>query len=78
MSSQKCPADRSSVGLHASMSSSNDTALRVKKGKHQVIISKFDKWQRNFDLEYQKLMWLRCDRDEQDRSLIALLWCSAC
>ena len=43
-----------------------------------VNVSTFKKWQRNNDREHQMLTWLRCDKDKQDNSLVALLWCSAC
>ena len=77
MSSRKHPADWSLVCPCATTSSTNDTAPKVKKGKGQVAISTFDKWQWKFNWEHQTLTWLRCDRDKRNRSLVALLWYSA-
>ena len=38
----------------------------------------FEKWQRNYDCEHHTLMWLRCDKDKRDKTLVAHLWCSTC
>ena len=50
----------------------------AKKAKRQVSISTFEKWQRNYDREYQTLTWLKCNRDERCRDLVQSLWCSVC
>ena len=64
----------------SSSTSSSDTsdACSTKKAKRQVSISTFEKWQQNFDREHQTLTWLRCDKDQQDRDLVSLLWCAVC
>ena len=74
MYGQKRPLVRSEPPLFSSVgtSSSGDTVLE-KKAKCQVTISTFEKWQRT-----TIMTWLRCDKDEQDKSLVALRWCSAC
>ena len=80
MSCQKHPIARSSRHpLFPSVSSSSSGDIpATKKAKHQVTVSTFEKWQRNFDQEHQTLTWLKCDRDKQDKNLVALLWCSSC
>ena len=75
MSGQKCPAVRSTSASTSRGSVGDPTQ---KKAKRQVSVATFEKWQRNFDREQQTLAWLRCDVDQKDRGLVALLWCSAC
>ncbi len=80
MSGRKRPSVRLSqqtLFSSTSMSSSGATAP-AKKAKRQVTVSTFEKWQRNYDREHQTLSWLRCDTDKEDKSGVALLWCSAC
>ena len=48
-----------------------------KAAKRQVTNSTFEKWQRQFDREYQMLSWLRCDLD-RDKVHVATLWCEVC
>ena len=45
----------------------------AKKVKHQVGVSTFEKWQREFEREYQ-----RYAKDEANRSLVATLHCEVC
>ena len=83
MAGQKCPPVWSEhlVFLSVGTSFSGDTALYAgtsssdtapeKKAKRQVTISTFEKWQRNYNREHQTLTWLRCDKEKQDKSLMA-------
>ena len=48
-----------------------------KAAKRQVTNSTFEKWQRQFDREYQALSWLRCNLD-RDKVHVATLWCEVC
>ena len=59
-------------------SSHGKTPASEKKAKRQVGMSTCEKWQREFDREYQSLLWLRCDKDEANRSLVATLYCKVC
>ena len=58
-----------SVGTSASSSAS-------KQSKRQL--STCEKWQRELDLDYQTLLWLRYDVDAANRSLVNTLWCEVC
>ena len=49
-----------------------------KKAKRQVTIATFEKWQRNYDRQYQTMTWLKYERDATNRDLVATLWCSVC
>ena len=51
--------------------------VSTKKGKSEVTLLTFEKWQCNHDWEHQMLSLLKCDTCKQDKSLVALLWCSA-
>ena len=59
----------------ATSDSGNST---MKKTKHQIAVSTFEKWQRNYDRHYQSLMWLKSDVDTQNKDYVAVLWCSVC
>jgi len=67
----KMAAKRKCVCTSSSQSS-------AKKAKRQVGVSTFEKWQREFEREYQSLLWLWCDKDEANRSLVATLYCEVC
>ena len=54
------------------------TTAPSKKGKRQVTIATFQKWQTQFEREHATLSWLRCDRDSCDKSLVDCLWCDVC
>ena len=41
-------------------------------------VSTFEKWQREYDREYQSLLWLRCNKDGTNRSVVETLWCDVC
>ena len=49
-----------------------------KKTKRQITVKTFERWQGQYNAEYQSLSWLRCDRDQRDRTLVSLLWCVVC
>ena len=50
----------------------------AKKGKRQVTLATFHKWQKQYEREHRTLSWLRCDVDSRDKSLVQILWCDAC
>ena len=49
-----------------------------KQSKRQVTVSTCEKWQRELDLDYQTLLWLRYDVDAANRSLVNTLRCEVC
>ena len=49
-----------------------------KRSKRQVTAATCEKWQREFDRCYQTLLWLQCDVDMANRSLIDTLWYDVC
>ena len=64
-------------------SASSDTSSNSSSGssatkKRKVSVSTFEKWQNQFDSEYQSLLWLRCTKDDHDKSLVSTLWCTVC
>ena len=69
-----------SLSTSTSDSSSSDCAsTSVRKiAKRQVTVATFDKWQRQFDRDYQSLLWLQCTKDRSDSSLVSTLWCDVC
>ena len=48
----------------------------LKKEKRQVTLATFNKWQLQFDRNYNSLSWLRCETN--DNTLVEKLWCHAC
>ena len=52
-------------------------ASSSKTGKRQVTKATFERWQRQFERDYQTLSWLRCEL-EQDKVHVATLSCEAC
>ena len=46
--------------------------------KRQETVTTCEKWQREFDRDYQTLLWLRYDVDTANRSLVDTLWCEVC
>ena len=59
--------------LHPSDASSSN-----KKAKRQVSKETFKKWQRTYEKNHQSMTWLNCDIDQQNKSLVSILWCSVC
>ncbi len=49
-----------------------------KRTKRQVTVATCEKWQRDFNRDYQSLLWLRYDVDKADRSLVDTLYCEVC
>ena len=58
--------------------SSDEFSWDEKRKKCQITYSTFEKWQRQFNIEYQSLSWLRCDKDKNDKSVVSTLWCEVC
>ena len=58
--------------------SSDEFSWDEKRKKCQITYSTFKKWQRQFNIEYQSLSWLRCDKDKNDKSVVSTLWCEVC
>ena len=58
--------------------SSDEFSWDEKRKKRQITYSTFEKWQRQFNIEYQSLSWLRCDKDKNDKSVVSTLWCEVC
>lgn len=54
------------------------SCLEAKKGKRQVTLATFHKWQKQYECEHRTLSWLCCDVDSHDKSLVQILWCDAC
>ena len=61
----------------ASNSSSSSCEI-VKKQKRQISIATFNKWQSLYNREHDSLVWLRCDKDREDRTIVSTLWCDVC
>lgn len=68
----------SSSDMVPESNTSSEDVVPEKKAKRQVAVATFEKWQRNYDRDHQTLSWLRCEKDKNDKSLVALLWCSVC
>ena len=61
---------RSSEHVHSMVSG--------KKSKRQIFVKTFEKWQGQFDKDYNTLSWLGCVKDRSDRSLVSLILCEIC
>ena len=48
----------------------------LKKEKRQVTLAIFNKWQLQFDRDYNSLSSLRCETN--DNAFVEKLWCHAC
>ena len=78
----------SSSGLSSSYLSSGDERESVgesiasssnsKKSKRQAKVATYEKWKRDFNVEHKTSLWLRCDRDRADKSLVSTIWCEVC
>ena len=51
---------------------------KSKVSKRQVTVETFRKWQRSFEKDYASLEWLRCNEDDEEKSLVSVLWCVVC
>jgi len=49
--------------------------LKAKQLKKQVSKEAFHKWQWTYKREHQSMAWLRAEMDDQDKSLVSMLWC---
>lgn len=49
-----------------------------KKPKRQLTVATFEKWQRNYEREYQSLTWLRCTTIKEDSTMVQNLFCDIC
>ena len=67
-------------GKRVSTCSSSDSSSSTvsKRNKRQVSVATFEKWQRQYDSDYQSVLWLRCTKDDDDKSLVSTLWCDVC
>ena len=45
--------------------------------REKVSITTFERWQKQFDRNYHRL-WLRCEKDPSNRSLVLTLFCEVC
>ena len=64
-------------GKRSDSSTCSSSSSTSKKSKRQVSIATFEKWQRQYDSDYQSVLWLRCTKDDTDRSLVST-WCDVC
>ena len=55
-----------------------DLLCPEKKAKHQISMNTFETWQRQFNREHETHSWLRCTKDEHNRSFVEFLWCEVC
>ena len=58
--------------------SQGESSSASKRSRRQVTVATCEKWQREFDRDYQTLLWLRYDVDTANRSLVDTLWCEVC
>ena len=54
------------------------SSCRVNKQKWQISIVTFNKWQSLYSRQYDSLLWLRCNKDSEDRKIVSTLWCDVC
>ena len=52
--------------------------LFTKKPKRQAKVSMFEKWKRELNMEHKTSLWLRCNKDTTDKTLVSTLWCEVC
>ena len=57
---------------------STNSVCKRKEAKRQVTKDTFQKWQRNYERDYQSMVWLRAELDSQDKSLVSTLSCAVC
>ena len=62
----------------SSSDSSSSGGPAAKRSKRQVSLSTFEKWQKQFDREYQTSLWLRCTKDPTDKASVSTLFCGIC
>ena len=67
---------RSRAIMKRRIDSSLITESSSKKQKRQITLTTFNKWQVQFDRDYNSLLWLRCETN--NKSLVETLWCHSC
>ena len=50
----------------------------TKKMKHQVTIAMAKMWRTQYSCEFQSLTWFKYSVNDQDKTLVKVLWCRAC
>ena len=63
-----------SFSCRSASSSSSDSCSK----KRNVFITTFERWQKQFDRNYQTSSWLRCEKDPSNCSLVSTLFCEVC
>ena len=58
--------------------SSGDSSGDGKRAKHQIAYATFEKWQKQFNIDYQSFSWLRCDKEKNDKGVVSTLWYEIC
>ena len=56
----------------------SSTSQSSKKPRRQVSLTTFNKWQVQFERDYQAMTWLRCEVSKENPNLVETLWCYAC
>ena len=59
-------------------SSSGDSSGDGKRAKRQMAYATFEKWQKQFNIDYQSFSWLRCNKEKNDKDVVSTLWCEIC
>ena len=54
------------------------TGATSKLSRWQISHNTFKKWKTQYECCYQALLWLRCDIDKSDKTLVDTLWCKTC
>ena len=50
---------------------------QVAPQKSKSVKKQVHKWQRTYEREHQSMVWLHAELDDQDKSLVSMLWCIA-
>ena len=53
--------------------SGSSSLLPTKKPRRQAKVSTFEKWKRELNMEHKTSLWLRCDKDDTDKTLVSTL-----
>ena len=68
-------ASQKRLDVDSCSSSSSDAN---KKQKRQIFVPTFNRWQLQYNREHCTLLWLRCEKDADDRKMVSMMWCSVC
>ena len=49
-----------------------------KRKKRQIMYGTYEKWQKQYNTNYQMLAWLRCEKEKNNKSTVTALWCEMC